>query len=226
MDLLRALLFYLRLDFVCLMKIILASSSKNRSELLTRMGINFEIAAPDYEEVIIPDQSPTQQVQDFALGKAQSVYTKYKHEENVLILGFDSMIDLEGKSLGKAHTKKDAFEMIQSFIGKSQKVTTGIALIGNWKGQYFEQVDFESSDVKFRDDITNCQIKKYLEFGDWTGKCGAYSILGTGIFLLESIQGDFQNIIGVPVIKLGNLIRQVTGKSPLWIFEKAGRQTV
>ena len=104
--------------------------------------------------------------------------------------------------------------MIQSFVGKPQKVTTGLALIGNHKGQYFEKVDFESSSVKFRNDISNCQIKKYLEFGDWAGKCGAYSILGTGIFFLENIQGDFQNIIGIPVMKMGNMMREITRKSP------------
>jgi len=208
------------------MKIVLASSSPNRSELLSRMGVKFEICPPDYEEVIIPNQSPTDQIQEFALGKARSVYEKYKNLENVLILGFDSMIDFEGGSLGKAKTKKAALEMIQSFIGKKQKVSTGLALIGNYKNKYFEKVDFEASGVQFRDDITNCQIKKYLEFGDWSGKCGAYSILGTGIFFLENIQGDFQNIIGVPVIKLGNMMRDITGKSPLWIFEKADTKEV
>ena len=86
--------------------------------------------------------------------------------------------------------------------------------------KYFEKTDFESTEVVFRSDITNCQIRKYLEFGDWRGKCGAYSILGTGIFFLEKIDGDFQNIIGVPVLKLGEMIREITGKSPIEIFEK------
>ncbi|MCF7812736.1 Maf family protein [Candidatus Gracilibacteria bacterium] len=201
------------------MKIILASSSENRKELLHRMGFRFAAVTPDFEEPIQPDMPPQKQIEHFALEKAKSVFPKFSAEENVLILGFDSMIDFEGRSLGKPKTKKAAFEMIQKFIGKSQKVSTGIALIGNWKGEYFEKTTIVDSPVRFRSDITNCQIRRYLEFDDWKGKCGAYSILGTGIFFLESIDGDFQNIIGVPVLKMGEMIREVTGKSPLWILE-------
>lgn len=201
------------------MKIILASSSPNREELLRRMGFQFTIAHPTFEEIIDPKVPPQKQIEYFALEKAKSVFPKFSTEKDVLIMGFDSMIDFEGTSVGKPVTKKAAFEMIQSFIGKKQQVSTGIALVGNWKGKYFEKTSIVNSPVKFRPDITNCQIRRYLEFGDWKGKCGAYSILGTGIFFLESIDGDFQNIVGVPVLKMGEMIREVTGKSPVWILE-------
>ncbi len=210
------------------MKIILASSSENRQELLARLGILFEVCAPEFEEIIDEKSSPVEQVEKFALEKARSVYRKLvpdsdrgsKNEKDVLVMGFDSMIEFEGGSIGKPATKKSAFEMIQKFVGKPQKVISGVAVVGNWKGRYFEKTDFESTSVVFRPDITNCQIHRYLEFGDWKGKCGAYSILGTGIFFLEKIDGDFQNIIGVPVLKLGKMIREITGKSPLWVFEQ------
>lgn len=201
------------------MKIILASTSLNRKALLDRMKIQFEIAVPDYEEIIDTSVPPQEQVAIFALGKAQSVYNKYKEEEDVLILGFDSMIEFQGGSVGKSKTKKAAFEMIQSFLGKPQNVVSGIAIIGNVKGEYVEIADHESTHVTFKKDITNCQIQKYLEFGDWSGKCGAYSILGTGQFFIEKIDGDFQNIIGIPVIKMGDMIQEITGKNPITIFE-------
>lgn len=201
------------------MKIVLASSSKNRSDLFTKMGIKFEIIPPTYEENIIENMSPVEQIQEFALGKAQSVYEKFKDEENVLVMGFDSMISFEGRSLGKPKTKKNAFEMLQEFVGKPQEIMSGVCLMGNWKGQYFEETFYESTRVQFRNDITNCQIRKYLEFGDWKGKCGAYSILGTGIYFLEHIDGDFQNIIGVPVLKIGEKLREITGKSPFNVLE-------
>jgi septum formation protein len=180
------------------------------------MGFVFEIEPPDYEEIIIPDQSPEGQIQKFALGKAKSVYERLKNglEGDVMIWGFDSMISFEGKSIGKPKTKKAAFEMIQEFVGKPQAVMSGMACVGMWKGKYFEQVTYESTAIQFRPDITNCQIRSYLEFGDWEGKCGSYSILGTGIFFLESIVEDFQNIVGIPVIKMGEMMREITGKSP------------
>ena len=90
------------------MRIILASTSKNRSDLFTKMSIKFEIVSPDYEENIIESMPPVDQIQEFALGKAQSVYEQFKNEENVLIMGFDSMISFEGRSLGKPKTKKAA----------------------------------------------------------------------------------------------------------------------
>ncbi len=207
------------------MKIILASTSPNRQELLDRMGFHFHREDPDYEEVIDPSAPAEAQVQEFALGKAQSVFHQFESEENVMIMGFDSMTQCEGKSLGKPKTKKAAFEMIQSFVGKPQQIITGVGLVGNWKGKPFEKVAAESTSVQFRSDITNCQIRRYLDFGDWQGKCGAYSILGTGIFFLEPVVGDFQNVVGVPVQMLGNMIREITGKSPVWILEPTDKNS-
>ncbi len=201
------------------MKIILASTSENRRNLLNRMNFQYEAVAPDYEEHINPNVSPRVQVETFALGKAMSVWHQFEKEDNVLVLGFDSMIEFEGGSIGKAPTKKAAFEMLQKFVGNSQRIITGTALVGKWKGKYFERVALESTEVTFRDDITNCQIRKYLTFGDWKGKCGAYSILGTGIFFLKPFTGDFQNIVGIPVIRVGEMIREVTGKSPFNVVE-------
>lgn len=219
------------------MKFILASTSKNRQAMLQKMGIAFESIAPDYEEVIDRDASPEGQIQEFALGKARSVYDMVKamkpgrHEameqlrsfkaselQNILVLGCDSMIDFEGQSIGKPKDRAEAFEQISQFRSKPQRIMTGCALIGNVDGKYVENIFYESTSVQFRSDITDEQIENFLEFGDWEGKCGAYSILGTGIYFLEYIDGDFQNIIGIPVLKLGEALREVTGKSPLDIF--------
>ncbi len=201
------------------MKIILASTSINRKKLLDRMRFSYEISVPNFEEIINNKLSNKANIKNFALGKAKSVYPKFEKEKDVLILGFDSMIEINGNIIGKPKTKKDAFEMIQSFIGKTQKVTTGISILGNLKGVFFEKTDIVSTTVKFKKNITNCQIRKYLEFGDWSGKCGAYSILGMGQFFIEKIDGDFQNIIGIPVLKMGKIIKEITNKNPITIFE-------
>ncbi|MCF7830570.1 Maf family nucleotide pyrophosphatase [Candidatus Gracilibacteria bacterium] len=200
------------------MKIVLASSSENRRRLFDRMGFVYEIAPPAFEELTNQKLSPKAQVQEFALEKARSVFHKFSTEKDVLIMGFDSLIDFQGTSVGKPRTKKDALEMIQKFKGKEQAVVTGIAMVGNFKGKYFEATEQETTKVKFRSDITNCQIRKYLEFGDWAGKCGSYSILGTGIFFLEPFNGDFQNIVGVPIFKMHEMIRAITKKSPISVL--------
>jgi septum formation protein len=203
------------------MKLILASTSKNRQALLNKMSIKFESISPNYEEVIDESLAPQKQVQLFAKEKAKSVYKNLNNKlDDILILGFDSMVDFENTSIGKQDTKENAFKVLQKFRGKSQKIVSGISCIGNWQGQYFEQTEFEETHIKFRDNLTDKEIKSYLDFEDWSGKCGAYSILGTGIFMLEEITGDFQNIIGIPVFKMGKMIQEITGKSPLEIFEK------
>ena len=200
------------------MKIILASSSENRKALFDRLKVDFEVRKPSFEEKINFESPPKNQVTLFSLEKAKSVYPEFENNPNVCILGFDSMVEFEGQSIGKPKTKKEAFQMLQSFVGKKQKIVSGLSIVGNFKGKYFEKSDVESTEIFFRSDLTNCQIRQYLKFNDFSGKCGAYSILGTGIFLLEKINGDFQNIIGVPVLKMGEMIREVTKKNPVWIF--------
>lgn len=204
------------------MKIILASTSENRRRLLERMNFQFEVIAPDYEEIIDPVATPEGQVKIFALGKAESVWKDLQSETgDFMVLGFDSMISFEGGSLGKARDKAEALKMLTSFIGKTQDIVSGMAVIGRYQGRSFSEVIHESTNVKFRTDITTAEIEKYLEFGDWAGKCGAYSILGTGTWFLEYIDGDFQNIVGVPVLRLGEIMRSVTGKAPVELLTVA-----
>ena len=201
------------------MKLILASTSPNRRELFDRMGVEYQALAPDYEEIIDNSLEPFAQVEAFALGKAEStldrVRTKFELGSNsdFLIMGFDSMIEFEGGSLGKAHNKEEAFKMLKSFVGQQQQIVSGFALLGQYKGEKFKIVDHQATKAQFRTDITDEEIEHYLTFGDWKGKCGAYSILGPGIFFLEFIDGDFQNIIGVPVIKIGQLLKKQLGVS-------------
>ena len=198
------------------MKIILASTSLNRKNLLEKMNFQFQVIAPDYEEIINHDITPLDQVKEFAVGKAQSVWNDLKSEAgDFIVLGFDSMISFEGGSLGKPKDEADAIRMLSSFIGKQQDIVSGMAVMGRYNGKEFSEVIHESTNVKFRDDVSVEEITKYLEFGDWAGKCGAYSILGTGIWFLEYIDGDFQNIVGVPVLRLGEIIKKVTGKRPV-----------
>jgi len=202
------------------MRIILASSSENRAELFRRMSVKFEIFPPDFEEKISAKIPPEKQVKKLALGKARSVFSRIL-DENVLILGFDSMIEFEGDLIGKPNGRNGARAMLKRFLGKSQTVISGVAVVGRLNGEDFKKVTAERTKVRFRGDVSDAELEKYLDFEDFSGKCGAYSILGTGIFLLEKIDGDFQNIVGVPVMVLGRMIREIFGRSAVEIFEPA-----
>ena len=201
------------------MKLILASTSPNRRELFDRMGVAYEALAPDYEEIIDHSLEPFAQVEAFALGKGQSVLDQLDFgDEDYLVMGFDSMIEFEGGSLGKAHSAEEAKAMLQRFVGQSQQIVSGFALLGQYQGKKFKIVDHQATKAQFRADITEPELDHYLSFGDWQGKCGAYSILGPGIFFLEFIDGDFQNIIGVPVMRIGQCLKEELGVSWLGVM--------
>lgn len=202
------------------MKLILASTSPNRRELFDRMGVKYQAMAPDYEEIIDHTLEPFEQVEAFALGKGQSVLDQLDMgDEDYLVMGFDSMIEFEGGSLGKAHSIEDAHTMLKSFVGKSQQIVSGFSLQGRYQGKDFQIVGHQATTAQFRTDVTEAEIEHYLTFGDWQGKCGAYSILGPGVFFLEFIEGDFQNIIGVPVMKIGQELKKALGVSWLSVLE-------
>jgi len=201
------------------MKIILASSSENRKNLLQKMNFQFSIAPPNFAENWNEKISAAENVQNLARGKAKSVFPQFENEKNFLIFGFDSVAILGEKIFGKPRTKKAAFEMIQNLRGENHEIFSGISAIGKIDGKFFEKTDFEKTKIKFKNNFTNCQIRKYLEFDDWRGKCGAYSILGAGIFFVEKIDGDFQNIVGVPIFKFSAIISAATQKFPLKILQ-------
>ena len=202
-----------------MMHLILASTSPNRRELFDRMGVEYQAIAPDYEEVIDHALEPFEQVEAFALGKGQSVYNQLSLEGDFMVMGFDSMIEFQGGSLGKAKHKDEARTMLQSFVGNKQQIVSGFALLGCYQGRDFRILGHQATKAQFRSDVTEAEIDHYLTFGDWEGKCGAYSILGPGIFFLDFIEGDFQNIIGVPVMAMGHAIKKELGVSWLELLQ-------
>lgn len=203
------------------MKIVLGSSSKNRAELFNRLGIAYTVSVPNYEEVIIENEDCSVQVERFAEGKALSIIDKYDGLKNCLVLGFDSMISVDGKSIGKAPNREAMIEMLLSFAGKQQEVITGVCIIGWVDGKPVKEVFSVASIAHFRADITREQLEKYAQFGDWSGKCGAWSVMGTGLFFIEKIEGSFQNIVGVPVMKIRTEIERMTNKSIFDVVEPA-----
>ncbi|MBT6831612.1 septum formation protein Maf [bacterium] len=200
------------------MKIILASTSPTRREIFKKLGIVFEVVAPDCDEILIPSEKMETQVSRFAAEKSKSVYKKFEQEKNILVIGFDSLVEVDGEILGKAKTKKIALEMFQKYRGKKVGGFTGISLVGNFNGKFFERTEVEKSWIHFRSDTTNCQIRDFLEFGDWRGKAGAITVEGPGAFFVEKFEGDFQNILGVPVLKMGEMIREIFKKNPIKLF--------
>ena len=175
-------------------KIILASASPRRKELMELAGYDFEVICADIVEVVPEEAMPQEVVMSLALQKAQAVAAEHKE---AVVIGSDTVVALDGKILGKPHSEQEACEMLRSLSGRTHKVFTGVAIVCDGKVKSF----FDETDVEFYS-LGDDEIKKYVATGEPTDKAGAYGIQGKGSVLVKRINGDFFSVMGLPIAKL------------------------
>ena len=182
------------------MQLVLASTSPRRRELLALLGLSFEVCAPAFEEHPLPGLSPRDQVAYFALEKARSVAGAQPHN---LVLGSDTVIELDGALLGKPVDLDDARAMLTRLAGRAHYVHTAVALCDKERG--IESVVVATVTVRMKPDA-NHAIERYLATHESLGKAGAYSIQGAGGELVERIDGDYTAVVGLPVKGVAQLL--------------------
>lgn len=187
-------------------KLILASTSPRRKEILRKERIEFEILIPDNIEKDELFGDPVSHVLELSRKKAESVAKKV---ENGLVLGADTIVVLDDKILGKPKDKKEAKSILKSLSGRYHKVYTGITLIHKKSGK--TESDYGCTKVKFNQ-LKKEDILKYIATGEPLDKAGAYGIQGMGSFLVENIEGDLDNVIGLPLKKLKKLLEKFIEK--------------
>lgn len=183
------------------MKLILASASPRRKELLKILGLNFEIIPSMVEEKII-GKEPTLIATSLAEQKAQDVA---KRVEEGIVIGADTIVALEGTILGKPESKEEAVRMLSMLSGKEHHVITGIALIDVVTKKTL--VDYELTKVFFRD-LTAEEIENYVRTNEGLDKAGAYAIQGIGSILVKGIEGCYFNVVGLPLTKIYLLLQK------------------
>ena len=176
------------------MNLILASASPRRRELLTQVGVSFEIEVSDVEEVLDDSLSPELQVQSLALQKARAVAGQRKAG---LVLGADTVVVDNNVLLGKPRSTEEAVAMLRSLSGKWHQVMTAVALVDAGDTQHI-WTSVEITNVKFRD-LTEDDIAAYVATGESMDKAGAYGIQGYGALLVERIEGCYNNVVGLPL---------------------------
>jgi septum formation protein len=172
--------------------LILASTSPRRREILEQLRIPFGVVPPGYEEA---SGDPV----EHALGKARSVGPF----EDRPVLGCDTEVICGGRVYGKPESEEDAEEMLDSLAGKTHEVVSGLALIT----PAWEEVHREVTRVSFRP-LTARELAHYLASGEWEGRAGAYAIQGLGASLVERIEGDYLNVVGLPGALLVRLLAE------------------
>ena len=183
------------------MRIVLASGSPRRKELLEMIGIKDFTVIPDTsDENITPGLTPEQTVCEIALGKAKNVSTLCEKDD--LIIAADTLVYLDNEAIAKPENKADAVEMLRKLSGRCHTVYTGIALL---KDEEFV-TQAEKTDVYFRE-LTDEEIFAYIETGEPMDKAGAYGAQGIASIFVKRIEGDFFNVMGLPLCKLSMMLK-------------------
>jgi septum formation protein len=179
--------------------IILASGSPRRKELLEQVKLTFEIIVSDIDEVMNEKDKPSDIVQSLAQQKARDIFAKHKDS---VVIGADTIVAIGDKRLGKPESKEEAVEMLQMLSGKTHSVFTGVAIETLEHSKTF----YEETKVTFWN-LTKEDIDTYIESGEPFDKAGAYGIQGFGATLVKKIDGDYFNVVGLPISRT---IRELT----------------
>lgn len=185
------------------MEIILASQSPRRRELLERMGLSgFRTISPDIDEDLGGDLAPSELVSRLSALKAQAVGERAGAD--ALIIAADTVVAVDGAVLGKPADELEAFKMLSTLSGGRHQVYTGVTVLRG-SGQ---ETCCEVTDVSFRE-LSEGEIEDYIRTGEPMDKAGAYGIQGYGALFIEGIRGDYYNVMGLPVCRLGGMLERL-----------------
>ena len=190
------------------MRFILASASPRRREILENISLDFEIIADESEEIMIEGEKPYDTVKRLAMQKAKNIAAGIESGENTIVIGADTVVSIDGKILGKPNDEIEANDMLLTLSGRINTVYTGLAVIETQSGK--EVSDFVSTGVKFRN-LSEKEIENYIRSGEPMDKAGAYGIQKIGGLFVESINGDYFNVVGLPLCRLGEILSEEFG---------------
>jgi nucleoside triphosphate pyrophosphatase len=183
--------------------LVLASTSPQRRAILEQLGIPFEIVPPRYEERDDGGLSPAELVQAHSRGKARSVADEAAGRP---VLGVDTAVVVDGRVLGKPADEREAEDMLAALSGRAHVVVSGLCLLGDGR----EDVEHEETLVRFRG-LTPAEVAGYVATGEWRGRAGGYAIQARGAALVERVEGDYLNVVGLPAALL---VRLLAGRFP------------
>ncbi len=181
-----------------MMRMVLASGSPRRRELLQSLGLSFDIYRPDVDESVIEGESPHELCMRLSRLKAEAGAEKFSDS---LIIAADTIVVIDGLILGKPKDRTDAFNMLKRLQGRWHEVITGISIC--MKKNILSHD--EHTQVKFRS-LSDEEIRAYISTGECDDKAGAYAVQGYGSLLVEGIEGDYFNVVGLPLCSLGRML--------------------
>ena len=182
------------------MNLILASGSPRRKELLSLFGLPFTVRAADIDETMDPNKAPFNEVARVSRLKALAV----PREKDDVVVAADTIVVCGSAVLGKPHSREEAIRMLTALSGRDHQVMTGCTVVRGEKAETFTEV----TDLHFRP-LGEAEIARYVDSGEPMDKAGAYGIQGGAALFCEKIVGDYYNVMGLPVCRLGQVLRKV-----------------
>ena len=185
-------------------RIILASGSPNRRALLEQVGIPFRVIVPEIDERGKPAESIEERARRLAAEKVAQVAAQLGMPQRKWIVGFDTLIGIQNRIIGKLETRREARDVLKALSGRSHCIFTAVALLS--KPEEEIRLDTCSTTVKLRT-MTEQEIEYYLDTGEWQNAAGAYRIQSRGAFFVESLHGSYSNVVGLPLSVLYGMLR-------------------
>jgi septum formation protein len=193
-------------------RLVLASSSPRRQELLQHLGLPFQVMVPATEEKRRPDEPIRDYVQRNAREKALAVLGQLAANEPVLIIGADTVGLLENQLLEKPVDSADAHRMLQQMSARKHEVLTALAVVSSSGKNHHVLEQLVTTEVCFKS-LSTQEIQYYVSTGEPLDKAGSYGIQGIGGFMVEAIKGSYSNVVGLPLVELIELLKKGVQKS-------------
>jgi len=185
-------------------EIILASASARRREILTHLGLEPRVLVSDADETVDRPLAPELFTEELSLRKARAVMPLIKRDQ--LVIASDTVVAKGDTIFGKPHSEKEAFEMLSALSGSTHKVVSGVALSLNGQTSVTHDVTY----VTFRE-LSKTEILRYVESGEPFDKAGGYGIQDTASVFIERIDGEYFNVVGLPVYKMFSVLKSDFG---------------
>ncbi|NQS76395.1 MAG: septum formation inhibitor Maf [Peptococcaceae bacterium] len=186
-------------------KLVLASSSPRRAELLRQIGLNFEIITSDVDETLLPGLSPPEQVEYLARKKAEAVAREVNSGIDGIVIAADTIVVWQEQILGKPLDGEEAFAILSRLQGSAHDVFTGIALVDTHTGGVL--TGHEQTRVFLRA-IEEDEIRRYIDSGEPLDKAGAYGVQGLAAIFIERLEGCYTNVVGLPLARLSLMFKK------------------
>ena len=191
------------------MRIILASQSPRRKELLDLIKIKCEVIASNVDETLEQGLTLEEQSKKLAYIKAKKVFEETTGDR--IVIGSDTMVEKNGKIYGKPKDKNDAIKMIQELKNGKHTVITSLSVLAEKEGRYFEYIDYDTAEVYIKD-MTIEEIEKWVETDNPIDKAGAYAVQSEFSVFIEKIVGSYNTVMGLPLHKLYDILKEINKK--------------